>query len=612
MCGIVVALALGKLNKKDEDIRQKMMRFFTTELMILTEDRGKDATGAAVLFNDGDFCGLKRGERSTEYLARFGETSEYYGSLLKVWRDTDAKKSAKVFLGHCRAGTTGDKEDNENNHPIKIGNLVGIHNGVIKNHEIIIKNLGCKRDGEVDSEAIFRLLEHYTNSGKEPFTLDAIQQVVTRLEGQFAVTMFNADNLSQVPFFRDGRPVEFVLIRPYGILIAVSDIKYWKETYFQYERIVNYNPDWFGKKMPSLIGDGNISIKMMEDDHAYIFDLDKEVGKDTTISDISVSKKMQRMDKMWQSTTTYNSNTYNYNRGVRQTPTTTTPTPSTDKSEKKSRVFDAIKRRYVVKIGDKIVDEDEVLLPVDKDDDATAASQDANIEDRMKDSEDEHAEKATGIEDTTDYSEPSSSENRREVYIRASGQVAGTGRKGMTDHIDAEFKVVDVEMRPIEPHMVEEAERAYRELKDKDRGYTSMDEVLTDVDIKDVEVAETLGPVILCNRVRKTSWKAGYIAAIRRQPPSKDEEKARKREKHITSLKNLLILMSKFYHSQPVQDTRQKLASVACETKIEVDVDDALSVFNSHEKGIMEAVGLVIKDAERYKVASVDENNDKE
>jgi len=41
MCGIVVGLAFGKLNKRDEDVRQRLLRYFTTELLIATEDSSK-------------------------------------------------------------------------------------------------------------------------------------------------------------------------------------------------------------------------------------------------------------------------------------------------------------------------------------------------------------------------------------------------------------------------------------------------------------------------------------------------------------------------------------------------------------------------------------------
>jgi len=129
MCGIVVGLAFGKLNQRDEAMRQRLLRYFTTELLVATEERGRDATGAAILFDDGKYMGLKRGERVSDFLSVFGESKDCYGSLLKVWREHPSR--SRIYLGHCRAGTTGDKEDNENNHPIKIGNLVGIHNGVI-------------------------------------------------------------------------------------------------------------------------------------------------------------------------------------------------------------------------------------------------------------------------------------------------------------------------------------------------------------------------------------------------------------------------------------------------------------------------------------------------
>ncbi len=139
MCGIVVGLSFGTLNKRDEAMRQRLLRYFTTELLVRTEERGKDATGAAILFDSGKYIGLKRGERAANFLGTFSEHREYYGGFLKVWRE--AEENVRIYLGHCRAGTIGDKEDNENNHPIKIGNLIGIHNGKITNHDTIFDKL---------------------------------------------------------------------------------------------------------------------------------------------------------------------------------------------------------------------------------------------------------------------------------------------------------------------------------------------------------------------------------------------------------------------------------------------------------------------------------------
>ncbi|KKN06410.1 hypothetical protein LCGC14_1077500, partial [marine sediment metagenome] len=367
MCGIVVALAFGKLSEKDEIIRQGIMQYLTTELLIATEERGKDATGAAILFDDGKYAGLKRGQRATDYLSMFGESKEWYGSLLKIWREH--KTHTRIYLGHCRAATVGDKEDNENNHPIKIGNLVGIHNGVIKNSDEIFKNLGCKRDGKVDSEAIFRLFEHYTNSGKEPFTTEMIQNIVNRLDGQFAITLFNADNPYQIPIFRDGRPVEFVLLKEFGILLILSEEKFWNKIHFRYARWPKYYPDLCGMDLPAFLNKKLIEKKSLPDDSAMIFDLTRQVTEDTTIDDLGEWSKIERNNKIWTATTTAaatHSSNRNYSSGY---PYNKPTIPDDKKEDPKRRVFNKLTKKYTVKGGDTELQEDEsAIISVDTDD----------------------------------------------------------------------------------------------------------------------------------------------------------------------------------------------------------------------------------------------------
>jgi glutamine phosphoribosylpyrophosphate amidotransferase len=62
----------------------------------------------------------------------------------------------KWVVGHVRFATHGKPERNVNNHPILHGNILGVHNGVLRNHADILKITG-RRDPSavVDSEAIF-------------------------------------------------------------------------------------------------------------------------------------------------------------------------------------------------------------------------------------------------------------------------------------------------------------------------------------------------------------------------------------------------------------------------------------------------------------------------
>ena len=70
--------------------------------------------------------------------------------------------AATQVLVHVRDYTKGHPSLNANNHPVRHGSVVGIHNGVIKNDEEIFARYGFERaeeDMTVDSEAIFALAE---------------------------------------------------------------------------------------------------------------------------------------------------------------------------------------------------------------------------------------------------------------------------------------------------------------------------------------------------------------------------------------------------------------------------------------------------------------------
>ena len=71
--------------------------------------------------------------------------------------------AATQVLVHVRDYTKGHPTIEANNHPIRHGAVVGIHNGIIVNDEEIFAHYGFERahpDMTVDSEAIFALAEH--------------------------------------------------------------------------------------------------------------------------------------------------------------------------------------------------------------------------------------------------------------------------------------------------------------------------------------------------------------------------------------------------------------------------------------------------------------------
>ena len=85
------------------------------------------------------------------------------GGASGLLEDVDLTPEATHALIHVRDHTKGRPEIDANNHPIRHGRVVGIHNGVVENDDALLAEYGINRhDPEmtVDSEAIFALMEH--------------------------------------------------------------------------------------------------------------------------------------------------------------------------------------------------------------------------------------------------------------------------------------------------------------------------------------------------------------------------------------------------------------------------------------------------------------------
>ena len=114
-------------------------------LLAAIAERGADAVGYA-----------HRGpDRAVEVMKQRTGASELL-ELLRVPCD------ATEVLVHVRDHTKGHPSLAANNHPIRHGPVVGIHNGIIANDEELFERRGWRRaepEMTVDSEAIFALVE---------------------------------------------------------------------------------------------------------------------------------------------------------------------------------------------------------------------------------------------------------------------------------------------------------------------------------------------------------------------------------------------------------------------------------------------------------------------
>ncbi len=87
----------------------------------------------------------------------------------------DVPQAATQLLVHVRDYTKGHPSIAANNHPVRHGMVVGIHNGLIVNDEEILAGFPCARSEPgmtVDTEAIFALAAH---TGGDPRALEQLK-----------------------------------------------------------------------------------------------------------------------------------------------------------------------------------------------------------------------------------------------------------------------------------------------------------------------------------------------------------------------------------------------------------------------------------------------------
>lgn len=108
----------------------------------------------------------ERGADAVGYAWRNGEpevaVTKLRGGASALLDEVALPDCASQALLHVRDYTKGHPDIEANNHPIRHGSVVGVHNGVVENDDGLLASYGLRRHEDemtVDSEAIFALME---------------------------------------------------------------------------------------------------------------------------------------------------------------------------------------------------------------------------------------------------------------------------------------------------------------------------------------------------------------------------------------------------------------------------------------------------------------------
>lgn len=186
MCGLAVIL-LAHCRRNNEDF-DNIWEIFS-ENLVQNEQRGKEATGVCIINRDNSFKILKLPIPASEFIKR----EEYKKNIRKAFN-----KNTFCIMGHTRKPTKGSVGYSNNNHPIETENIIGIHNGNIKNDDNLFENIHISRKGEVDSEAIFALLGTIPENITRENYCKEISLKVKTIEGNMTTVSFDRRHSNEI------------------------------------------------------------------------------------------------------------------------------------------------------------------------------------------------------------------------------------------------------------------------------------------------------------------------------------------------------------------------------------------------------------------------------
>jgi hypothetical protein len=163
-------------------------------------------------------------------LPEYNETENKHMDLSAVHGTDGYPKSPPMsVLGHCRYKTKGTELNNVNNHPIVRSDVVGVHNGCISNDDELFGDYAKMfgRNGEVDSEIIFALIEYFSKAREMPVH-KAIQEMAKLVRGSLACAMVHRMHPHIIWLFRRNNPCDVVLFKDIGLLAWSSSLTYVK------------------------------------------------------------------------------------------------------------------------------------------------------------------------------------------------------------------------------------------------------------------------------------------------------------------------------------------------------------------------------------------------
>lgn len=182
MCGIFGLVTCG-----NDHYSSNLLKKYLDRLFILSESRGKEASGLSIRNSDSLYV-LKKPISASKLIK-----SEIYREALQKGFSMQKKVREPVaIIGHCRLVTNGNQYSGFNNQPVVKDGAVGVHNGIIVNDEQVWNSFTqMTREYEIDTEVLLSSIQLFR---KETGSLvSAAQKTFSVIEGAASIGLLFSD-----------------------------------------------------------------------------------------------------------------------------------------------------------------------------------------------------------------------------------------------------------------------------------------------------------------------------------------------------------------------------------------------------------------------------------
>lgn len=216
MCGIFGIIYYGRNHMVVSELND--VKELVANLLSASQSRGTDASGICMVTRHNKALTLRHHTpgKNLVLLPQYAKLMDHIGYT----------NNFKYMLGHTRAKTQGTERNNINNHPIITEKVIGVHNGAINNDHQLFRmyDKSFDRDGQVDSEIIFKLLDHHIKDKNS--LVDATKKTAKSIIGWYSCAFIHTDHPNYMTLFgSDSASIVIHDIKSSSIMVFASTDK---------------------------------------------------------------------------------------------------------------------------------------------------------------------------------------------------------------------------------------------------------------------------------------------------------------------------------------------------------------------------------------------------